>query len=719
MSVTYLMDCVNDFNCSKNATGGRSGNGASCQTENIVGGMGTTIWGPLTNDLELPPYGTTTVGGFFTCTQPQCYQGGNFCNITYTVHTEQDAQSGRDYVGPITMTFTSALGTGSSHRYHSRLAGHDLTETQDAAQFKDSNQNIIFDDTGPNTLSFTNCDPSVTVWIKGLQIVRGYGMCQLPCDSSQQCNGGTCNGSGTPCSTNQTQSGSNDLAPRQDYPCNYENCGGMSCTGFFYDNHNGTLLQRGTTYSWTWTNPNASFGSYNSYAGSSHCLFNLNNVTIPSNQGNATTPDIPFQLSLDNTNWKTFYHSRTNAGANGESFNMAHGVDLATDSFLSQYYDDRPNYPNTLYLRIPTNPDPGVDLQLNDGADGRINLYRVYRTKNVYSVTAYPGSGGYILDPNKTNIAWGGRFGVNSGDTPRVWVVPSNGHYPSGAYVNGSAVSLSWSSQYQFYYYDFPTGITENKEIAVYFNQCYGQISCYPSNAGSISCSPNPPSCTANTIFTANETADYKFDYWQADVNWNLFDNPLTLNISGINQFVAIFAPATYITASVNDASRGSISPAGTVKVKQGSTPVFIVTPNVGSMITYVQQDNNSPIQVNSSNAYYSYFYVGAGTHTITAYFAAQPTLVINAIDQYWGWNTAYPNVYVDGVLQQWAGDTIALGFSSSGSHTVTVDDPYWDSDWSIYSNFQCMVDGDSNYYGNGDSVPVSGVTYLTIYYQA
>ena len=197
----------------------------------------------------------------------------------------------------ITMTFTSALGTGSSHRYHSRLAGHDLTETQDAAQFKDSNQNIIFDDTGPNTLSFTNCDPSVTVWIKGLQIVRGYGMCQLPCDSSQQCNGGTCNGSGTPCSTNQTQSGSNDLAPRQDYPCNYENCGGMSCTGFFYDDHNGTLLQRGTTYSWTWTNPNASFGSYNSYAGSSHCLFNLNNVTIPSNQGNATTPDIPFQLS--------------------------------------------------------------------------------------------------------------------------------------------------------------------------------------------------------------------------------------------------------------------------------------------------------------------------------------------------------------------------------------------------------------------------------------
>ena len=91
MSQTHLMDCVSDFNCSSNATGGKSG--PSCPPIFQVGGFGITSGGPL--DLEMLPL--TNVGGSFTCTQPQCYQGANVCNITYTIHTE-DNLSGA-YVG--------------------------------------------------------------------------------------------------------------------------------------------------------------------------------------------------------------------------------------------------------------------------------------------------------------------------------------------------------------------------------------------------------------------------------------------------------------------------------------------------------------------------------------------------------------------------------------------------------------------------------------------
>ena len=126
-------------------------------------------------------------------------------------------------------------------------------------------------------------------------------MCQLPCDSSQQCNGGMCNGSGVPCSTNQTKSGSNDIAPRQDYPCNYRNGGGLSYTAYYWDNHNGRILKRATTYKWTWTNRNATFGIYNSYVGPSHCLFNLNNVNTCDYQGNAA--DAITKMSPFNFHW--------------------------------------------------------------------------------------------------------------------------------------------------------------------------------------------------------------------------------------------------------------------------------------------------------------------------------------------------------------------------------------------------------------------------------
>ena len=601
MSQTHLMDCVSDFNCSSNATGGKSG--PSCPPINQVGGFGTTIWGPL--DLEIPPL--TNVGGSFTCTQPQCYQGANVCNITYTIHTEEDSSGA--YVGPIGFAISSSFGTFSNDRYHSKLAGDDCTETQDVSLFENSNGDIIFDDTGSNTLSFTNNDPKVTVWIKGLQIVRGYGMCQLPCDSSQQCNGGMCNGSGVPCSTNQTKSGSNDIAPRQDYPCNYENCGGLSYTAYYWDNHNGRILNRETTYTWTWTNPNATFGIYNSYVGPSHCLFNLNNVNTCDDQGNAAdaiTSDVPFQLSLDNTHWKTFYHVKDG------NYTMARGVDLATDSVLSQYYNDHPGGTNILYLKIPTNPDPAL-IHLNDGGDGRVNLYRTYQTQKQYLVNVYSSTGGtvyYYIPPNTySQVA---TLGVNAGDTPQFVMMPNTGNVVTAIYVDGNYVGNGSSHQFN--------AINQNPNIiSVYFGSSNNPVSCYPINAGTVSIN--------GETFTANAYAGYTFGYWYANYGangyGNIYGNPLTnFSLTGVTALVANFNCTITASAGLG----GSISPSGSVQVPAGTNQTFTVTANSGYSIFDVTTTN--PNQDQGAVSTYTFTDIG-GPASISATFVETYTITV------------------------------------------------------------------------------------------
>ena len=693
------------------------------------GSKGCTVWGPMTTAIHLAANGGSWTGTF-TCTQPKCYESTDDCNMTYTIATNVTSTTGND-VGPITQTFSSTKPgyvngvhgvytlSGSSQHYHSKIEGHDVTITQDLVPADQGNNPPVTDinghplkilyDGGANTITLTNNDPNIDVWIEGLQIVRGYGMDVLTNDMANP----------SPCQPDNIPSGSNDFYLRQDYPCTYETCGEVSFTAYLANDDyysisgiagKGTVLYPNTTYSWSWPNPavNCHYQgtNYNDYVGPFHCLFNFNNVELCDNNGNtnvqASTDDVPIAISLDNVHWKTFYHCM-------DAYTVALGLDLATDSYLSQYYNDSPGASNTLYLKILGNP--GVNLLLHDGLVGNVNLYRWYKTASLCQTITVQQNPGGTISPGTTSVYYGGdkSFTITADPTYHIANV-----FPTNSQL-GSQVSP--------YTYTFHV-VTSPQTLLAYFEPgglCYGSITCSPSDAGSISCSPNPPSCTSDTVFTANETADYKFYYWQAGSGnmWNLFDNPLTLNISGIDEFVAHFAPATYVTASVNDASRGSISPSGTYKAMQGSNPLFIATPNVGSIVDHFIVDGNY-VAGGSGAQYYWYDPIGSGTHAITAYFAAQPTLVINAIDQYWGWNPMYPNVYVDGNLQEWDffSGTITLGYLSAGSHTVTVDDPAWDTAWNIYTNFQCMVDGDSNYYGNGDYVPVSTVTYLTIYYQ-
>jgi len=220
-----------------------------CSAESYpYGGRGVTLWGPVS--VYLAPGGGNYTWAF-TGTHPKCYQKRDNCNVTYTIHTEASAQS--NDVGPIKLELNKHMNPPRlrdlGNRYHSKIAGHDLTETMDIG----SQAVQEYHDTELNTLTFTNDDPNVGVWINGFRIVRVYEICGMNKEDCGCCIGeepshplpcypemDECNPIGyPPCGVEQDTGEAGNLDyTRKDYVCNTENCGNrLSYVGFGPDDH--------------------------------------------------------------------------------------------------------------------------------------------------------------------------------------------------------------------------------------------------------------------------------------------------------------------------------------------------------------------------------------------------------------------------------------------------------------------------------------------------
>jgi hypothetical protein len=355
--MTTFMDGIfpQDYNCFPGAF-----STDPIHQETVAGGRAVTIWGPV-DDIYLPANGGVTGLLRFTPTKPSCYSRSDNCLVTFRIHTTQSSSS----TVKVTMRVYNLQDYSAAESIcnHSTEAWDDCTETIDIVP---GNFDGIYNDTGPNALHFTN-NSDVNVWIQGLQIVRVYEMYNLYSQND--------------CSPDQTQSADYDFTERNDYACNPEGCGGVSYTAFNYDNHIANrILFRATNYEWEWTNPPATFHGYNTYEDRLHTLFNFNNLHLCDDQGqdcDADTADVPFWLKINNSAWKTCYMCKNTLDG------TAHSLDLATDTDLKDYYDDSPSAYNKLSLYIPDSPDPGVNLRLDDGDGGKVNLYRVYKTKSI------------------------------------------------------------------------------------------------------------------------------------------------------------------------------------------------------------------------------------------------------------------------------------------------------------------------------------------------
>jgi hypothetical protein len=664
--LTVFDDGIQDFNC-----------GTYSSTQSI-GNKGLTIWGPKTTDIHLTS-GQTSDPLYFTGTKPKCYSNSpSFCNVTYTLHTGVTSSS--DVVGPITMTLCSSKGTSSVSRYHSKVQGHDLIETHDVSQ---PPATTMYNDTSWNYLTFTN-GANVDVWIQGLQVVRGYDMNNLATDMQTPC----------PCQTDATEAERPDFASRLDYPCNYENCGGLSFTTHAPDNHvyytsgcpNGTILRPNQTYTWTWTNPSAvTHNGISNYVGPSHCLFNFNNVQLCDDNGNtpsnlqATTDDIAFMLSLDNSHWSTFYHCKNN-------LNMAHSIDLATHSYLSQYYNDAPNGSNTLYLRIINNP--GVNLLLIDGGLGLLNLYRVYRTSSLcQTITVYQSSGGTI-SPGTTT--------VKQGESKTFTITPNQGGQVTHVWTDG--IDRGAISSYTFSEVLSPHTISATFSGPHVITVSYG-------TGGFITPDTIQKAYGSSQVFYINHYAGYITTHVYVD---DVDQGPITTytfnNIVADHTISATFYWPTYtITASAG--SGGSISPSGNVSVDYNGR-TFNITPNPGYYISDVRVDGNS-VGIPAS---YTFTCV-EGNHTIQAYFSQQPSVSISATIG--GWYDLNPSVYFDG---NYVGTAPLITQMVPGAHTLTLSDPTPDTMFPGFdATFSCFIDQNNNYYYNGQSIQIPTTNYTIV----
>lgn len=448
------------------------------------GEKGITIWGPRTSDIYLAPSGQSghSWTGYFTFTQPKCYQQGTYggttaCNLTYTISTNGSAST--DDVGPVEFYLN---GIRQADRFHSKIQNHDITETQDIAMSTDSNDDKILKDTGTDwqnySITFVNTDANVGVYIKGLTLIRIYQMCGMSTVMADQCGSGDCRGE-----TAFTQQ--SDFATRVDAPCNYDNCTNLSTSFWDYDDHV-KKIDSGETVSWTWTNP---ADISNNYVSAKSCLFNFNNTVLNSSETPDNIDDVKFSIKVNNSDWVDFYHTKKVGN------HMAPSVDLATHSVLSAAngYNDNPGATNVLYFKVPSN-NAGVGLALCDGANesactnstsvccpngsssntigGKVNLYRVYHSLNLYeqkTITVSQTTGGTI-SPGTTNVWTYHDQGFS--------ITPQSGYRISHVYVDevdqGSIASYTFSN------------VTANHTIIAWFVRTYTIYASVGGEGGSI-----------------------------------------------------------------------------------------------------------------------------------------------------------------------------------------------------------------------------------------
>ena len=199
---------------------------------NNPGGKGTTLW--FSEDITLSPFGGQWTWSF-TDTKPCCYDdnpatgGTHICLIVYEIATTQDSTTG-------VMIERYLNGHDLGRTIHSAISGHNVTEAFDLVNSR------CYISGQQNSVRFEN-DSDIPVQIKNFRIIRIYAIfglnSQLPCNDPEDA----------------SATGNLDYT-RQDYPCNYDNCGNrMSYIPYNNDTHVSTIAPTATA-SWQFQHPN-------------------------------------------------------------------------------------------------------------------------------------------------------------------------------------------------------------------------------------------------------------------------------------------------------------------------------------------------------------------------------------------------------------------------------------------------------------------------------
>jgi hypothetical protein len=189
---------------------------------------------------------------------------------------------------------------------------------------------------------------------------------------------------------------------------------------------------------------------------------------------------------------------------------MAHGVDLATDPILSQYYNDSPSASNTLYFKILVNPGTGVNLKLVDGL-GYVNVYRFYKTKPCCPTITSSKIGNGTISPTP------GPFTINS--QGKQFDITADPGYPKVVTLDGT--SKGSPASYTVYMndpaLDYANRGMEGHEIIADFTrpQYHLTIACDPAKGTSNPASGDYIHYWGEEIpITCDGINGYTFDHW-------------------------------------------------------------------------------------------------------------------------------------------------------------------------------------------------------------
>jgi hypothetical protein len=297
------------------------------------GGRGITYWAyPNGTSYTLSPSQSKTIT--FTCTQPYCYEGKDWCNVHFKATPKGSATYNRLSFG-VNSAYTQDM-------YLSGVPNNGLWQTYELANIP----NDVYHDTGMNTIVLTN-NSGGTIEIAGFKILRSYAM--------KHYNYTTANGCSYP--VNHGSSGS--LDPGADFPCHLTYCGRRSVTSTG-DAVAGSIIPAGGCAEWVFN-----WSSYTSanYESEDVALFNFNQLAATEDTNQT---DVTLNAYLNNSLLTTFYLSKSsNYSAAFPSYDMTTNAN---------YHDTQANT-----VRLVNNSNVPIEFQDTIG----INIYRVYKTESI------------------------------------------------------------------------------------------------------------------------------------------------------------------------------------------------------------------------------------------------------------------------------------------------------------------------------------------------
>jgi len=219
-------------------------------------------------------------------------------------------------------------------------------------------------------------------------------------------------------------------------------------------------------------------------------------------------------------------------------------------------------------------------------------------TAGQYTLTASAGSGGAI-SPS-------GGIKVNQGASQTFIITPSAGYQVSAVTVDGANVGAVGS-------YTF-SNVTTTHTISASFAAIAGPAG-YTWCAGENGSFTLPGTC--DLAYGANGSFNYLYGKTGTiTFNNSTFGDPISGTVKA--GYYKASSTTTQYTLTASAGANGSISPSGSIKVNQGASQTFTITPASGYAVSLVTVDGTSVGAVTS----YTFSNVSAA-HNISATFAA------------------------------------------------------------------------------------------------